>query len=336
MELVVVVVLLLLSVPFLLGMGLGFALGRRSARREMQRERTAQPQAPLVSDLSRTRPAWQRTGPESPPAPHSDSAVPPRVRSGEQVPDPSQKTTSWQDSTDRPSPQAQTEADPAGRARQEPEAAPWQSIKERWQAQSAQDQATPGSESPNQGPPEGLRPPSPQPTGPGPQTGWGSPARGLGAPQPPDAAQPDKRGTPRSPADERRTINVALYIGGLVLTAAALAFVAATQNPVVTAAALIAAYVVFAVTGLALAVRIPLLKPAGLALFGTSLALLAVAAIPVNEAFIRNGYITWLLVSLIGVLGYGFACVHLDSRVPGYLVIPFFYSTVFSSTAVLQ
>ncbi|WP_150461739.1 hypothetical protein [Nesterenkonia ebinurensis] len=152
------------------------------------------------------------------------------------------------------------------------------------------------------------------------------------APQPP----PKKPRRPRTPADEHRSINISLYVGGLVLTTAALAFVAAVQNPVLTATSLLMAYLLFAGTGLYLATKVAILKPAGYAIFGTSLALLAVAAIPVNEAFIGNGLITWAVVSAIGLVIYGFASVHLDSRVLGYLVIPFLYSSIFGSTASLQ
>lgn len=152
----------------------------------------------------------------------------------------------------------------------------------------------------------------------------------------PTEPPPKKPRRGRTPADEHRSINISLYVGGLVLTAAALAFVAASQTPVFTAVSLTMAYLVFAVTGLILASRVTILKPAGYAIFGTSLALLAVAAVPVNEAFIQNGRITWAAVSVVGLAVYGYASMHLDSRVLGYLVIPFLYSSIFGSTSVLQ
>ncbi|WP_157983936.1 hypothetical protein [Nesterenkonia muleiensis] len=152
----------------------------------------------------------------------------------------------------------------------------------------------------------------------------------------PTGPPPKKPRRARTPADEHRSINISLYVGGLVLTAAALAFVAASQTPVFTAVSLILAYLVFAVTGLLLSSRVTILKPAGYAIFGTSLALLAVAAVPVNEAFIQNGRITWMAVSVVGLVVYGYASMHLDSRVLGYLVIPFLYSSIFGSTSVLQ
>lgn len=152
----------------------------------------------------------------------------------------------------------------------------------------------------------------------------------------PPPRPPRKPRRPRTPADEHRSINISLYVGGLVLTAAALAFVAAVQNPVLTASSLLVAYLLFAGTGLWLAIKVAILKPAGYAIFGTSLALLAVAAIPVNEAFIGNGLITWAAVSMVGLVVYGYASVHLNSSVLGYLVIPFLYSSIFGSTASLQ
>lgn len=152
----------------------------------------------------------------------------------------------------------------------------------------------------------------------------------------PTVPAPRKPRRPRTPADEHRSINIALYVGGLVLTAAALAFTAAARAPVLTAVSLIIAYLVFAAAGLWLASRVAILKPAGYAIFGTSLALLVVAAVPVNDAFIHNGLLTWALVSVVGLAVYGYASIHLDSHVLGYLVIPFLYSSIFGSTAVLQ
>ncbi|WP_044493864.1 hypothetical protein [Nesterenkonia massiliensis] len=108
------------------------------------------------------------------------------------------------------------------------------------------------------------------------------------------------------------------------------------QSPVFTAVSLLVAYVVFAVVGFVLAERVSVLKPAGMALFGTSLAILSVAAVPVNAAFIGDGRLTWLLTSLLGLSVYSAAALRLDSRVLGYLAVSFFYSAMFSSTAVLQ
>lgn len=142
--------------------------------------------------------------------------------------------------------------------------------------------------------------------------------------------------TEPSTRSEFRAINIALYIGGLLLSAAALAYVSVMQSPVFTAVSLLVAYVVFAVVGFVLAERVSVLKPAGMALFGTSLAILSVAAVPVNDAFIDDGRLTWLLTSLLGLSVYSAAALRLDSRVLGYLAVPFFYSALFSSTAVLQ
>ncbi|WP_156837148.1 hypothetical protein [Nesterenkonia alba] len=178
------------------------------------------------------------------------------------------------------------------------------------------------------GGPQDAGPQQGQPWGgaPGPDPSW---QRG-GTPSAAPSVASDRLST------ESRVINVALYIGGLLITAAALSFVAVVQNAAVTAIALLAAFLLFAAAGYLLAVAVPMLKPAGLALFGTSLALFAVAAVPVNQAFIGFGQLTWLIFSLGGLVIYGAAAVHLDSRLLGYLVIPFLYSALFSSTAVIQ
>lgn len=135
---------------------------------------------------------------------------------------------------------------------------------------------------------------------------------------------------------ESRGINIALYIGGLLLTTAALLFTAAVGDPAVTAWSLAGAFVAFAGGGLALALRSEVLRPAGVALFGTSLALLPILGVPLNEALIGSGFLTWFIISAVGLGVYGYGAVVLDSRVLGYLVIPFLYSSIVAATAVVQ
>lgn len=183
-------------------------------------------------------------------------------------------------------------------------------------------------------PPAGYIPPIAQPTTAHSQPGdLGYPPVSTAVPRAPAYPAP---ATAPSSHNEFRAINIALYIGGLLLTAAALAYVSVMQSPAFTAVSLLVAYVVFAVVGFVLAERVRVLKPAGLAVFGTSLAILSVAAVSVNEAFIGDGRLTWLLTSLLGLGVYSAAAMRLDSRVLGYLAVPFFYSAMFSSTAVLQ
>lgn len=135
---------------------------------------------------------------------------------------------------------------------------------------------------------------------------------------------------------ERRNINVALYIGGLLLVAAALAFIAVVGDPVLTAVSLAGVCAAFTAGGFATARLSAVLRPAGIALYGTGLALLPVLGLPLNEAIIGDGLLTWLLISVVGVAVYVHGAVALDSRVLGYLVIPFLYSSVFAATAVLR
>lgn len=183
-------------------------------------------------------------------------------------------------------------------------------------------------------PPAGYIPPIAQPTTAHRQPGdLAYPPQSTAVPRTPAYPAPATAPSTRS---EFRAINIALYIGGLLLSAAALAYVSVLQSPVFTAVSLLVAYVVFAVVGFVLAERVSVLKPAGMALFGTSLAILSVAAVPVNDAFIGDGRLTWLLTSLLGLSVYSAAALRLDSRVLGYLAVPFFYSALFSSTAVLQ
>lgn len=135
---------------------------------------------------------------------------------------------------------------------------------------------------------------------------------------------------------ERRNINVALYIGGLLLVAAALAFIAVVGDPVLTAVSLTGVCAAFTAGGFVTARLSTVLRPAGIALYGTGLSLLPVLGLPLNEAIIGNGLLTWLLISVVGVAVYVHGAVALDSRVLGYLVIPFLYSSVFAATAVLR
>lgn len=135
---------------------------------------------------------------------------------------------------------------------------------------------------------------------------------------------------------ERRNINVALYIGGLLLVAAALSFIAVVGDPVLTAASLGAVCLVFTGGGFLIAHFSTVLRPAGIALYGTGLALLPVLAVPLNDAIIRDELLTWLIISALGTAVYLHGALALESRILGYLVIPFLYSTVFAATAALR
>lgn len=305
MEIVLLIVLLVTGFPFALGMFIGYTLGKRRKKSAAPDPGKVHPysqvrrtsQAP-DSEQHRQRPGWTYPA-------HTDTAA-------SSDPVPGRDTPGRSPAAGSPSPpETFHTAEPTAQPASEASAAADRPVGQRRSTTSPT--ATAGQHSR----PQRTAPQSPKP----PSTRQRPPA-------------PPKK--PRKPRDEAQLINIALYIGGLVLTAAALAFTAVMQSPEVTAASLIGAYLVFAVVGLWLATRVKVLRPAGLALFGTSLALLAVLAVPVNEAFIDNGILTWLLVSLTGLVIYGIASVHLDSRVLGYLVIPFLYSTVLSSTAVLQ
>lgn len=173
-------------------------------------------------------------------------------------------------------------------------------------------------------PPAGYPPPGHPPAGYSP----------VGYPQRPELSAAEREAERKR--RESRGINIALYIGGLLLTTAALLFTAAVGNPAVTASSLAGAFLAFAGGGLALALCSVVLRPAGVALFGTSLALLPILGVPLDDALIRNGFLTWFIISLVGLCVYGYGAVVLDSRVLGYLVIPFLYSSIVAATSVLQ
>lgn len=293
MEALVIAVILLLGVPFLVGMLIGYFVGRAKGRKQGA-ELAAAPYAP-----------------------------PPNYRPLTPEPGTAQPGTPQQSQPGQLGPPAQWVAPPA--TQQQAWSPPPPS-----QPQNLPPQQQAPLEVDRQPPPAQDRPPAFS-TPPGPQQDRNPPSYSPQA-SPVATAEPAKP----APRDESRTINIALYIGGLVLTVAALAFVALIQNPVLTATSLTAAFILFAAVGYWLAVKVAMLKPAGLALFGTSLALLAVAAIPIDQAFIQRPTLTWLLVSAVGMLVYGTASIRLDSQVLGYLAVPFLYSTVVSATASLQ
>lgn len=135
---------------------------------------------------------------------------------------------------------------------------------------------------------------------------------------------------------ERRNINVALYIGGLLLVAAALSFIAVVGDPVLTAVSLGTVCLAFTAGGFLIARFSTVLRPAGISLYGTGLALLPVLALPLDEAIIHDELLTWLVISAAGTAVYLHGAVALDSRILGYLVIPFLYSTVFAATAAVR
>lgn len=135
---------------------------------------------------------------------------------------------------------------------------------------------------------------------------------------------------------ERRNINVALYIGGLLLVAAALSFVAVVGDPVLTAISLGAVCLAFTAGGFLIARFSTVLRPAGISLYGTGLALLPVLALPLNDSLIHDALLTWMIISALGTVVYLHGALTLDSRILGYLVIPFLYSTLFAATAAVR
>ncbi len=183
--------------------------------------------------------------------------------------------------------------------------------------------------------PQPQVPPQPQPPSP-PPTHPGQPVAAYSyVPQPAPQKSAEEIAAEKK-RRERRNINVALYIGGLMLVAAALAFIAVVGDPVLTAVSLSGVCAAFTAGGFITARLSAVLRPAGIALYGTGLALLPVLGIPVNEAIIGDGLLSWLIISVVGTAVYMHGAVSLGSRILGYLVIPFLYSTVFAATAVLR
>lgn len=80
--------------------------------------------------------------------------------------------------------------------------------------------------------------------------------------------------------------------GGLLLVAAALSFIAVVGDPALTAVSLGAVCLAFTAGGFLIARFSTVLRPAGIALYGTGLALLPVLALPLNEAIIHEELLT--------------------------------------------
>ncbi len=137
---------------------------------------------------------------------------------------------------------------------------------------------------------------------------------------------------------ERKTLqnlNVMLYVGSLLIVAAAAVFVTLVMPAAVKLSCLVILTAIFYVSGLVLHANSERLRPAGLAFAGTGLAILPFVGFALTSLGGLSGSTAWLITSIVGLLAYGFAAVRLQSQLISYLTIAFALSFSLSAVSTL-
>lgn len=146
--------------------------------------------------------------------------------------------------------------------------------------------------------------------------------------------QPEKALSPEE--KERKTLqnlNTVLYMGSFLLVAAAATLIAAAVPVAVRLGILILVTILFYVAGIVLYKSSERLRPAAIAFVGTGLAILPFIGVALSLIGGVSGDVSWLLISLVGLIAYLYAAVVLQSQVVSYLTLAFVLSLTSSAVA---
>ncbi len=123
-----------------------------------------------------------------------------------------------------------------------------------------------------------------------------------------------------------KNFNVLLFMGSLLLVAAGAAFVAAAMPNPVKLFGVWMLVLVFYSAGMALHFNSPRLRSAAVAFIGTGLALVPFAGVALHQLGNVEPGMAWFITSFIGLIGYFFAAIRLQSQVVSYLTLAFVVS----------
>lgn len=129
-------------------------------------------------------------------------------------------------------------------------------------------------------------------------------------------------------------LNVLLYVGALLIVAAAGSFVLLALPGLAKAAFLWGATAVFAAAGLLLHQFVGRLRPVGIAFTGTALAVLPFAGVGVGAWDVATPQWAWLFTSAAGLVLYVLAAVLIGSRVISWLAVGYVFSLALSLASV--
>lgn len=159
-------------------------------------------------------------------------------------------------------------------------------------------------------------------------------AASAGVVSPPVLPYPPRRAPVRS---SHVTINVALYVAVLLLVSgiillAQMLTLGAPLRMVLVWLLIIVSYA----AGLVLRKRLPIVRPAALALVGTALASVPVAGITMYAVVLQDAALCWLITSLIGLGLYTFAALAFENQFLSYVSILSLFTASMSLPAVVD
>jgi hypothetical protein len=129
-----------------------------------------------------------------------------------------------------------------------------------------------------------------------------------------------------------KNFNILLFMGSLLLVAAGAAFVAAAMPNSVKLFGVWILVLTFYSAGMALHYNSERLRAAAVAFIGTGLALVPFAGVALHQLGEVDPAVAWCVTSLIGLIGYFFAAIRLQSQVVSYLTLAFVISLASSFT----
>lgn len=132
-----------------------------------------------------------------------------------------------------------------------------------------------------------------------------------------------------------KNLNLLLYVGSFLIVAAAALFVTLVMPASIKLGSLIFVTLAFYVSGLVLHANSSRLRPAAIAFVGTGLAILPFIGFALTSLGGMSGEAAWFVISIIGLIAYGFAAVRLQSQLVSYLTMAFVLSVAMSAVSTL-
>lgn len=133
-----------------------------------------------------------------------------------------------------------------------------------------------------------------------------------------------------------QNINIALYMASFLLVIAAALFMQMPFSNETRFIGVWAVTILFYASGLYIYKKYPKLKPAAIAFVGTGLALIPFTGFALNYFILQSPELSWMITSLIGVIGYLYAAAYLRSQTISYFAIAFMVSLSTSSVASMN
>jgi hypothetical protein len=133
-----------------------------------------------------------------------------------------------------------------------------------------------------------------------------------------------------------QNINTTLYVASFLLVAAVALFIGSAFPESVRFAGVWLITITFYVAGLILHDKVEKLRPAAIAFVGTGLALLPFTGVAMHNLILVSATTSWFVTSIIGVIAFSFAAIHLKNQIIAYFAIALMISSVTASCATIE